>query len=246
MRIRHLFLLTVIWTGALAAAFGQRVGFLDHIRIGFGGGANAAMVIPLDGYAIFEDLEGNTYGNSYTGLIQNIGNQYFAQLEWYNDHVVVTVKPGTYTYRFHREQELIFSSGSVEDDTPYLLRYFTLPVEVRYNLDLQRFRPYAGVAASYGHLLQSNDASNRSFIRPRFSAGAVAGTYVDLRSVILDLNVGYMAGLHNITSKADRFGSGSGETFAQDDLLLNHLQVSLSVLFSLQKQRRTGSVECYY
>jgi len=244
--IRRQLFLTALLTAVLSTASGQRVGFLDHIRVGFGGGVNAAMVIPLDAYAIFEDLEGNVYGNSYTGLFQNIGNQYFAQLEWYNDHMVVAVKPGTYTYRFSREQEVMFNGGTVEDETPYLLRYFALPVEVRYNLDLQRFRPYAGLTASYGHLLKSNDASNRSFIRPRFTAGAVAGTYIDLRSVILDLNLGYMAGLHNITSKSDRFGSGSGETFAQDDLLLNNFQVSLSVLFSLQKQRRTGSVECYY
>ena len=72
------------------------------------------------------------------------------------------------------------------------------------------------------------------------------GTYIDLRYVILDLNVGYLSGLHNITNKSNRYETGNGVTFAQDDILLNKLQISLSLLFSLQKQRRTGAVECYY
>jgi len=224
----------------------QQKGFLDHLRIGFGAGANAAHIIDLEPYSVFEDLTGETYENSYTGMLQNIGNQYFVQVEWYNDFLVLALKPGTYTFRFSKTNEVVFTNETAEQVTPYLLRYISVPVELRYNIDLQRFRPYAGITAAYSHLLGSNDASNQSFIRPRISAGAVAGTYVDLRYIILDVNVGYLSGLHNVASKTDRFGTGSGVTFAQNDILLNNLQVSLSLLFSLQKQRRTGSVECYY
>ncbi len=53
--------------------------------------------------------------------------------------------------------------------------------------------------------------------------------------MILDVNVGYLAGVHNIASKTDRFEAGSGSTFAQDDMLLNGLQVSLSILFLVTK-----------
>jgi hypothetical protein len=134
----------------------------------------------------------------------------------------------------------------VEQETPYLLRYLSVPVEIRYNLDIQRFRPYAGLTAAYSHLLGSHDASNQTFIRPKISAGAVAGSYMDLRYIILDLNVTYQAGVHNIASKSDRFGAGSGSTFAQNDILLNNLQVSLSILFSLQKQKHYSNVECFY
>jgi hypothetical protein len=227
-------------------ASGQRTNFLDHLRIGFGGGANSAHIIDLLSYNVFEDLTGETYENKYSGMLQSIGNQYFVQLEWYNDFLVVALKPGTYTHRFSKHNELVFSNETIEQETPYLLRYFSIPVEVRYNVDLQRFRPYGGLAVAYSHLLGSNDPTNQSFIRPKFSAGVVGGTYIDLNYIILDLNVGYHAGLHNIANKSDRFGTGSGETFAQNDMLLNNLQISLSLLFSLQKQKRTGSVECYY
>jgi hypothetical protein len=225
---------------------GQRSGFLDHLRIGFGGGANAANIVVLESYNVFEDLTGARYRNSYSGLFQNIGNQYFAQMEYFNDFIVVALKPGTYTYRFSKLNEVIFSNETYEQETPYLLRYFSVPVEARYYLDIQRFRPYVGVTGNYSHLLGSNDASIRSFIRTRFSAGAVAGTYIDLRYVILDLNVGYLPGLHNITNKDQRYGTGGGSTFAQDDILLNDLQVNLSILFSLQKQKQYSNVECFY
>jgi hypothetical protein len=159
---------------------------------------------------------------------------------------VVTLKPGTYTYRFSKFNEVVFRSETVEEETPYLLRYLGVPVEVRYSMDLQRFRPYGGITAAYSHLLGSNDPANQTFIRPKITAGVTAGTYIDLRYVILDLNAGYHTGVHNIASKQDRFETGSGSTFAQNDLLLNNLQLSLSVLFSLQKQKHYSNVECFY
>jgi len=233
----------ILITQALSA---QKSSFLDHLRIGFGAGANSAHVIDLESYNVFEDLTGLDYVNNYTGLIQNVGNQYFVQAEWFNDHIIIALKPGTYTYRFSKTNEVVFTNETVEQVTPYLLRYLSVPVEIRYDVDLQRFRPYAGITGAYSHLLTSHDASNQTFIRPKFTAGAVAGTYIDLRYVILDLNVGYHAGIHNITSKTDRFATGSGTTFAQDDMLLNDLQINLSILFSLQKQKHYSNVECFY
>lgn len=224
----------------------QRGSFLDHLRIGFGGGVNSSQVVVKESYNIFEDLTGNTYNNGYTGMLQNIGNQYFVQVEWFNDYLILALKPGTYTYRFSKFNEVIFTQETVEQEVPYLLRYISVPLEARYRLDLNRFRPYAGISVAYSNLLGSFDATNQTFIRPKFTAGAVAGTYIDLRYVILDLNVGYHMGLHNITSKSNRFETGNGSTFAQDDILLNDLQISLSVLFSLQKQKHYSNVECFY
>ena len=220
--------------------------FLDHLRIGFGAGANTSHIIDLEPYNVFEDLTGAEYENSYTGMMQNISNQYFVQAEWYTDYFIIAIKPGTYTHRFSKINEVVFSNETIEQATPYLLRFLSVPVEMRYSFDLQRFRPYAGIMAAYSHLLGSNDAANQTFIRPKISAGASLGTYMDLRYVILDLNVGYHAGLHNIASKTDRFAAGNGTTFAQNDILLNNLQLSLSIIFSLQKQKHYSNVECFY
>lgn len=229
-----------------AFAWSQGTAFLDHLRIGFGGGVNTAQIAVLESYNVFEDLSGTTYMNEYTGMLKNIGNQYFVHVEWFNDFFIVTMKPGTYTYRFSKINEVVFNNETTTQETPYLLRYMAVPVELRYRFDLQRFRPYAGVSASYSHLLRSNDPSNQTFIRSKFTAGPVAGTYIDLRYVILDLNVGYHLGVHNVTSKSQRFETGSGSTFAQDDIMLNDLQINLSLLFSLQKQKHYSNVECFY
>ena len=179
-------------------------------------------------------------------MLQNIGNQYFVQVEWFNDYLILSLKPGTYTYRFSKFNEVIFTQESVEQEVPYLLRYISVPLEARYRFDLNRFRPYGGISIAYSNLLGSFDAANQTIIGPKFTAGAVAGTYIDLRYVILDLNLGYHMGLHNITSKSNRFETGNGSTFAQDDILLNDLQISLSILFSLQKQKHYSNVECFY
>jgi len=224
----------------------QEAGFLDQLRIGFGGGANITSIAVLESYNIYEDIGGAQYENSYTRMLQNIGNQYFVQVEWFSKFLIVALKPGTYTYRFSKLNEIDFTNETVERETPYLLRYFTVPLEARYSFDLQRFRPYAGGSVAYSNLLGSLDASNETFIRSRFTAGAVAGTYIDLRYVILDLHAGYNVGLHNITNKTDRFATGNGVTFAQDDIMLNDLQINLSILFSLQKQKHYSNVECFY
>lgn len=229
-----------------SAAWSQGSGFLDHLRIGFGIGVNASQIAVLQTYNVFEDLTGTTYTNEYTGLLKNIGNQYFVHAEWFNDYFIITLKPGTYTYRFRKVNDVVFNNETTTQETPYLLRYISVPLEIRYRFDLQRFRPYAGATVSYSHMLTSLDASNQTFIRPKVTAGAVAGTYIDLRYVILDLNVAYLAGVHNITSKSNRFATGNGSTFAQDDILLNDLQINLSLLFSLQKQKHYSNVECFY
>jgi hypothetical protein len=229
-----------------APMWSQSSAFLDHLRIGFGGGVNAAQIAVLETYNVFEDLTGTTYMNEYTGMLKNIGNQYFMHVEWFNDYFILTLKPGTYTYRFKKINEVVFNNETTRQETPYLLRYMSIPLEARYRFDLLRFRPYVGGSVSFSHLLRSNDPSSQTFIRSRFTAGPVAGTYIDLRYVILDLNVAYHYGLHNITSKNNRFESGSGSTFAQDDILLNGLQINLSLLFSLQKQKHYSNVECFY
>ncbi len=246
MRNKLTFLIVLLGLMLSCSIYGQNAGFLNQLRIGFGGGANLAQIVTLESYNIYEDLSGDSYVNEYSTIFQNVGNQYFVQIEWFNDYVIVALKPGTYTYRFSKLNEVVYTNETVELETPYLLRYFSVPLEIRYRFDLQRFRPYAGGSIAYSNLLGSLDASNQTFISSKFTAGAVAGSYIDLRYVILDLNVGYHMGLHNITNKDERYDTGSGETFAQDDIMLNDLQFNVAILFSLSKQKHYSNVECFY
>ncbi len=106
---------------------------MNQLRIGFGGGANMAQIVDLEPYNIYEDLSGESYVNEYSTLFQNIGNQYFVQIEWFSDYLIVALKPGTYTYRFSKLNEIAFTNETVEEQTPYLLRYFVFhlrPVQI--------------------------------------------------------------------------------------------------------------------
>ena len=65
-----------------------------------------AQIIDLEPFSIYEDLNGSSYANGYSEPFQNFGNQYFVQIEWFNKFLVILLKPGTYTYRFSKTNEI--------------------------------------------------------------------------------------------------------------------------------------------
>ena len=216
--------------------------FLENFRVGFGGGVNFSHVLESQSYNLYEDLSGAEYKNTYSGLFQNFGHQYFAQIDYrLMDFISLTLKPGTYTYSFTRLSNIMFQDDTVEQANDVRLRYFEIPLEARYTLDLGgMFIPYVGGGFTYAHLMGSQEATNQTFIRPKMTLGGVAGTYIDLNYLILDFNVGYHYGVHIITSKANRDDTGSRDSYSQSDIRLNDLKINLSVLFSLQKMGTRG------
>lgn len=216
--------------------------FLENFRVGFGAGVNFSHVLESQSYNLYEDLSGAEYKNTYSGLFKNFGNQYFVQVDYrLTDFIALTMKPGTYTYSFTRLSNIMFQDDTVEQANEVRLRYFEIPLEVRYTLDLGgTFMPYVGGGFTYAHLMGSQESTNQTFIRPKMTLGGVAGTYIDLNYLILDFNVGYNYGLHVITSKENRDDTGSRDSYSQSDIRLNDLKINLSVLFSLQKRGSGG------
>ena len=216
--------------------------FLENFRVGFGGGVNFSHIMESQSYNLYEDLSGAEYKNTYSGLFKNFGYQYFVQVDYrLTDYIALTMKPGTYTYSFTRLSNIMFQDDTVEQANEVTLRYFEIPLEVRYTLDLGgSFMPYVGGGFSYAHLMGSQEAANQTFIRPKMTLGGVAGTYIDLNYIILDVNVGYHYGLHVITSKENRDDTGSRDSYSQSDIRLNDMKINLSVLFSLQKRGSRG------
>jgi len=216
--------------------------FLENFRVGFGAGVNFSHVLESQSYNLYEDLTGAEYKNTYSGLFKNFGHQYFVQVDYrLTDFIALTMKPGTYTYSFTRLTNIMFEDDTVEQANDVRLRYFEIPLEVRYTLDLGGiFMPYVGGDFTYAHLMGSQEATNQTFIRPKMTLGGVAGTYIDLNYLILDFNVGYHYGLHIITSKENRDDTGSRDSYSQSDIRLNDLKINLSVLFSLQKRSGSG------
>ncbi len=216
--------------------------FLENFRVGFGAGVNFSHIMESQSYNLYEDLTGAEYQNTYSGLFKNFGHQYFVQVDYrLTDFIALTMKPGTFTYSFTRLTNIMFQDDTVEQANDVRLRYFEIPLEVRYTVDLGgMFMPYVGGGFTYAHLMGSQEAANQTFIRPKMTLGGVAGTYIDLNYLILDFNVGYHYGLHVITSKENRDDTGSRDSYSQSDIRLNDLKINLTVLFSLQKNSGRG------
>jgi hypothetical protein len=215
-----------------------------EFKYGFGGGVNFSNIIEVNSYPLFEDITGEEYSNSYSLLLSNIGNQFFFHGEFVFDKLIIALKPGTYTYKFNKTDEIIFNSVSVKQTNAYLLRYIQIPLELKYRIAIGKLKPFLGGSFSYGHLLSQTNNGTHSFIRPKLSAGGIIGTYYSLNNIDLVLTAGYNLGLHNITQKSDRYNTTSTSPYSQSDITLNNLHLSLSVLFALNNEAPKGALAC--
>lgn len=217
-----------------------------EFNYGFGVGINFANIQENTSYALYEDLTGVEYSSKYSTLFSNFGNQYFFHGELVFKSFILALKPGTYTYRFSKTDEIIFASETLNQKSSYLLRYLQIPLEIKWVIGSGTFKPFIGGEASYGQLLRQGGNGNLSFIHPRISAGIVTGAYYSLKACDLNLTLGYDYGLHVITDKESRYNTTSEIAFSQSDIQLHNLNISLSVLFSLSKSNLIKSLECKY
>jgi hypothetical protein len=229
---------------SITQSVGQRSSFLEQMRVGFGAGVNFSHILETQSYNLYEDLEGEVYESKYRPFYQNFGHQYFIHLDYQQNFLSLSLKPGTYTFNFSRESSIPFQNETVTQENSYTLRYFEIPLEAKYTLDLNGVQPYVGGAVAYAHMLGSS--SNSTIIKPKITLGALAGAYIDLQYIILDVNIGYNYGLHVITSKSNRTDTGNPDAFTQSDIRLNDIRINVSALFALQKRRSTGRAACNY
>jgi hypothetical protein len=241
-RLVPVFFLTVFFTDAGA----QGPSFLQKMRFGFGGGINFSQVNAKDEFRLYEDLAGNTSSNKYSGLFQNFGNQYFIQAEYLAGPVVISIRPGTYSYRFSRENTLVFDGSEEVQVNHFVLRYFNIPLDVKYIAPGERLRPCIGATVTWGNLMGSGKGEYTGFISNRFTLGITGGAYYDTGFMTLLLSVGYQKGLHVITMKNDRYNTAVSNSFSQSDLSIDEIYANLSLLFTLQKQRFKSRLKCKY
>ena len=219
--------------------------FPDKIVLGFGGGINSSLITETEPVTLYENLSGEIRDETYTGYIMNIGNQYFFHIDFYfNDNFVFALKPGTYSYRFLRISNIILGNETIEQETHFRLRYFNVPLEIKYKFSGVTIRPFLGFSGSYGLLQQQADGLDESIIVTKITAAPIGGFYYDLNSFSINIATGYNFGLHNITRKGDRYAYNSNGLFSQSDIRLNDLFITLSILFSLEKSRLSKTLEC--
>ena len=219
---------------------------IQNLKFGFGGGINFSMIDAANEFELYEDLAGNTSSNEYSGVFQNLGNQYFFLAEYHVDGLVIGLRPGTYSYKFSRENILYFENSEVLQDNDFSLRYFSIPLEVKYLLNTNRLQPYIGGVLTWATLLASGENENLDFINNRLAMGAAAGAYYETGFMTVLMSLVYNHGIHVITRKDSRYNISISEPYSQSDLRLNDLNLNLSLLFSLEKKRFRSNMKCPY
>ena len=213
-------------------------------KYGFGGGANFANIMEINSYPLVEDISGAEYESNYSNMFTNIGTQFFFHGEFWLKNFIVAFKPGVHTYKFNKTDQVIFNQEVVVNENRYLNRYLQVPLEVKMVFGSGTLKPYLGGGIAYGHLLQQVASGTHSFISPKFTVAPLAGAYYSFDNFDLVLTGGYNFGLHTVTKKSDRYNVGSSTPYAQSDILLNDLYVTLSILFSVQKPDSRGTLDC--
>lgn len=140
------------------------------------------------------------------------------------------------------------------------LNYLEFPLTIQYDLTRGKLRPYIGGGAYYGLLLNAyrtidrygidaasgaeSDFTNQSttigidelFIESSLGLVGFAGASYDPGNIRLTLDVGYKYGLSNITNTKNRFLINDLAAIgdAADDVQLQHIYLSLGVVFPLK------------
>lgn len=228
------------------ALLAQRGQFTQNLKLGLGGGVNFAVTNVSSDIVIYEDLAGNEITTEYSPVFKNFGHQYFFLAEYSLSPLVIGLRPGTYSYNFSSENTLVFEDSEVTESHDYTLRYFEIPLDVKYLFTDRKLQPFLGGTIAWGTLLGKGSTTGNGFIHNRFTLGLNAGAYYDTGFITFVLTSGYNYGLHVITSKSNRFETAAGSPYSIGDIKLNHLFANLSLLFSLEKKRFASFSKCVY
>ena len=238
----------IIILGLLLLSFnplnGQRLSFLENFKYGFGGGLVISQIVENEAFNIYEDLSGANYESTYSTFFSNISSHYYFHAEYQSQNLRVALRPGTYSYRFQKNNAITFDNDVLNYSYPFLLRYFNIPIDLKYTVGMNNFTPVIGINVAYGMLMGSANGENSSFIGSKITLGPMAGLYYDLNMFSLNFNAIYSLNTHVITNMSDRYITSVQNASSQSDIRLNDLSFSLGVLFSLEKKRFRNRNSC--
>ncbi len=148
MRYLTVFLLPFLNFFFIAASF---AGEGDGLLVGFKGGVNFSVVIPTQRFSVIQSLGGTTSaaGKEYDPFFRNTGYQYgFVGMIRVGNSFLVSIEPGFSSYTMKYQARSTWYDGSsptdrIEITTKFTdkLRYFEIPVELRYELGKGMVKP---------------------------------------------------------------------------------------------------------
>jgi hypothetical protein len=267
MRYPTVFLLPFLNFFFVAASF---AGQGDGLLVGFKGGANFSVVIPTQRFSVIQSLDGTTSaaGKEYDPFFRNTGYQYgFVGMIRVGNSFLVSIEPGFSSYTMKYQARSTWYDGSsptdrIEITTKFTdkLRYFEIPVELRYELGKGMFKPYLAAGFFYGMLSGANGSAQSStvqyindvainlennasagdisgnFITTRLATFPGVGLFVEMSRIVLFAEADYYISLHNIVNESARYSNQQtvGSIYnVPDNLKLDNLVINIGVLFRI-------------
>ncbi|MGQ1786572.1 MULTISPECIES: outer membrane beta-barrel protein [unclassified Saccharicrinis] len=273
-------LLTALLLAVLHPTFAAKKG-KPTLLVGFYGGVNFTQPASLYSYSV-NNVLGSTSDitpKNYHGMLSNRGNQFgFAMFypAFGNLHIGLLPSYSSYKYAYTTERSWTEETGStLNDETEHIqkLRYFEIPLSVRYYVGTTKLKPFVEGIVSYGMMHTADKTANSEFTRDngatasvvqstsiksdysdnfitsRFDLGVGAGVSYDFNQIILMLGASYYININNVTDEENRYSNDLfvGNAYdVQDDLNLHALKVNLSVIFPISKITKRSDIECNY
>jgi hypothetical protein len=270
MVMRYVIVILLPFVSFLFTA-GASAGTGDGLLVGFKGGVNFSVVFPTQRFSVIQSLGGtgtSAVQKEYGPFFRNTGYQYgFMGMIRVGKAFLVSIEPGFSSYVMKYQARSVWYDGSTPTDRIEItskftdkLRYFEIPIEVRYELGTGQIRPYLAVGFFYGMLTGAAGSAQSSTVQyindvginleSNTSAGDISGNYittrlatfpgiglfVDYSRFILFAEADYYISLHNIVNESARYSNQQsvGNSYnVPDNLKLDNLVVNIGVLFRI-------------
>jgi hypothetical protein len=243
----------------------------DGLLVGFKGGVNFSVVIPTQRFSVIQSLGGTSTSaaqKEYDPFFRNTGYQYsFVGMIRVGKSILVSIEPGFSTYAMKYQARSTWYDGSAPTDRIEIttkfsdkLRYFEIPVELRYELGKGMFKPYLAAGFFYSMLTGATGSARSSTVQyinnvainleNNTAAGDISGNYittrlatfpgvgllVEMSKIVLFAEADYFISLHNIVDESSRYSNQQtiGSSYnVPDNLKLDNLVINIGVLFRI-------------
>jgi hypothetical protein len=258
----------------LRSTGGRTISFL----VGVKGGVNFSMVFPTQRFSVLQPVTGTDASQGdkdYDFLFRNAGYQYgFIGMLKINRLLSVSLEPSFGHYAFHYSTKSAWistsdPSGRIEATSHFTdkLRYFEIPLELRYELGGGQIRPFLAAGFFYGMLTNATGKAelttsqylngieiafdhsestvdiSGNYISTRLATYPGIGLMVNLDYAVLFAEADYYLSLHNIVNESARFSnqqSVGGSYNVPDNLKFDNLVFNLGILFNINRFDQGG------
>jgi hypothetical protein len=259
---------------AAGSSFLKNLTFL----VGFKGGINFSAVIPTQRFSVLQPINGpgaSDVEKNYAPFYRNLGYQYgFIGMLRISRSLSLSIEPtfSSYSYNYSNGSKWYDASDQsdrieITTDFKDKLKYFEIPLVLRYEFGKGQIRPYLAAGFFYGMqtgasatiksttvqyiddtaIAREDEESagdiSGNYINTRLATFPGAGLLIDLSFVTLFAEADYFISLHNVVNESARYSnqqSVGGAYSVPDNLKFDNLVINVGVLFNINRKEQGG------